>query len=94
MLAPFKDRHHGAWLLLVLATGITCWVRVGGIVGLAAAASTLAIGYFKGRLVILDFMELHGAPTMWRAVIEGWLLLVSILIFAVYWFSLAGRVDA
>jgi len=57
-------------------------VRAGGIVGLAAAAGTLAIAYFKGRLVILDFMELRDAPIIWRAVFEGWLLVVSILIFA------------
>ncbi len=94
MLALPKDRRHGTWLLLVLATGITCWVRAGGIVGLAAAAGTLAIAYFKGRLVILDFMELRDAPIIWRAVFEGWLLVVSILIFAAYWLSLAGRVDA
>ena len=93
MLALPKDRRHGTWLLLVLATGITCWVRAGGIVGLAAAAGTLAIAYFKGRLVILDFMELRDAPTIWRAVVEGWLLLVSILVLAVHWFSLAGHVS-
>jgi hypothetical protein len=48
----------------------------------------LAIAFVKGRLVILDFMELRGAPLMWRVLLEGWLILVSSLILLAYWISL------
>jgi hypothetical protein len=48
----------------------------------------LAIAFVKGRLVILDFMELRDAPLMWRLLLEGWLILVSSLILLAYWISL------
>jgi len=38
--------------------------------------------------VILDFMELRNAPKLWRALLEGWLILVSSLILLAYWISL------
>ncbi|HEX5675877.1 MAG TPA: cytochrome C oxidase subunit IV family protein, partial [Azonexus sp.] len=44
--------------------------------------------FVKGRLVILDFMELRAAPRLWRALLEGWLILVSSLILLAYWISL------
>lgn len=60
------------------------WMRNDGLVGLSIGISTLAIAWFKGRLVVLDFMELRHAPLLWRALIEGWLLLVSGLILLFY----------
>ena len=48
----------------------------------------LVIAFVKGRLVILDFMELREAPRLWRALLEGWLILVSSLILLAYWISL------
>ena len=48
----------------------------------------LAIAFVRGRLVILDFMELRGALLMWRLLLEGWLILVSGLILLAYWMSL------
>jgi len=54
-------------------------------VGVGVGLATPAIACFKGRLVILDFMELRRAPRLWRALVEGWLLLLSVLMFAIYW---------
>ncbi len=48
----------------------------------------LVIAFVKGRLVILDFMELREAPRLWRILLEGWLILVSSLILLAYWISL------
>jgi hypothetical protein len=48
----------------------------------------LAIAFVKGRLVILDFMELRNAPLLWRLLLEGWLIVVSSLILLAYWISL------
>jgi hypothetical protein len=50
------------WLLLVLATAVMFVLRAEGSASLAVAAATLAITYLKGRLVVLDFMELRYAP--------------------------------
>jgi len=68
-----------------VATSATYCLRSEGFVGLAAGAGTLSIAYVKGRLIILDFMELRRAPLLWRGILEGWLLGVSVLVFAVYW---------
>ncbi len=85
-----RNLNHRTWLLLTLATAVTFSVRADGLAGFAAGFATLGIACFKGRLVILDFMELRHAPRVWRVVIEGWLLLVSLLMLAVYWHGPAG----
>ena len=86
-----RDRAYRTWLLLILATAFTFELRAHGFLGLGAGAAALATAYIKGRLVILDFMELREAGWLWRGIVEGWLLAVSLLIFAVYWFS--GKAD-
>ena len=48
----------------------------------------MVIAFVKGRLVILDFMELRDAPMMWRVLLEGWLIVVASLILLAYWISL------
>ena len=78
-----------AWVLLIGATAIAFWMREGGLAGPAIGATTLAIAYSKGRLVVLDFMELRHAPRLWRYLLEGWLLLVSGLIAMIYTGQLA-----
>jgi hypothetical protein len=85
MIELLRNPIHRTWLLLVLATGVTFGLRVEDFVGLAAGAATLGLAYFKGRLVILEFMELRHAPPVWRGIVEGWLVLVTVMIFAVYW---------
>lgn len=86
---------HRTWLILIIATAATFWVRADGLVGITAGAATLAIAAIKGRLVILDFMELRHAPNPWRSVISGWLMLVTVLLMVVYAFgpSLLTGVD-
>jgi hypothetical protein len=59
-----------------------------GAAGTWAIVTMLLIAFIKGRLVILDFMELREAPLMWRLLLEGWLILVSSLILLAYWISL------
>lgn len=44
-----------------------------GLTGPWVALAILAIAFVKGRLVILDFMELRHAPLMWRLILgAGW----------------------
>jgi caa(3)-type oxidase subunit IV len=88
MLNALKNPAHRAWLVLLVATGITWQLGEAGAAGTLAIVAMLAIAFVKGRLVILDFMELREAPLMWRLLLEGWLILVSGLILLAYWISL------
>ena len=85
MLGLLRNPLYRTWLLLILASAATFELRADGFVGLAAGAATLVIAYLKQRLVILDFMELRHAPLVWRLALEGWLLVVSLIILSVYW---------
>ena len=88
MLNTLKNSAHRAWLILIVATGITWYLGEVGAAGTWAIVTMLLIAFVKGRLVILDFMELREAPRLWRALLEGWLILVSSLILLAYWISL------
>ncbi|WP_265947917.1 cytochrome C oxidase subunit IV family protein [Dechloromonas sp. A34] len=79
---------HRAWLVLIAATAATWYLGEVGAAGTSAIVAMLVIAFVKGRLVILDFMELRSAPLMWRLLLEGWLILVSGLILLAYWMSL------
>ena len=83
-----KGTAHRAWLVLMVATVITWDLGEVGAAGTSAIVAMLLIAFIKGRLVILDFMELREAPRMWRVLLEGWLILVSSLILLAYWISL------
>ena len=83
-----KNPAHRAWLVLMVATAITWYLGEVGAAGTSAIVAMLVIAFIKGRLVILDFMELREAPRMWRVLLEGWLILVSGLILLAYWISL------
>uniref|UniRef100_Q47B58 Uncharacterized protein n=1 Tax=Dechloromonas aromatica (strain RCB) TaxID=159087 RepID=Q47B58_DECAR len=85
---PLKNSAHRAWIVLVVATTITWYLGEVGAAGTSAIVAMLAIAFVKGRLVILDFMELREAPRLWRILLEGWLILVSSLILLAYWISL------
>ena len=83
-----KNPAHRAWLVLMVATATTWYLGEVGAAGTSAIVAMLLIAFVKGRLVILDFMELREAPRMWRVLLEGWLILVSGLILLAYWMSL------
>ena len=83
-----KNPINRAWLVLMIATAITWYLGEVGAAGTGAIVGMLLIAFVKGRLVILDFMELRQAPRMWRQLLEGWMLLVGSLILLAYWLSL------
>ena len=83
-----KNPAHRAWLVLMIATSITWYLGEVGAAGTAPIVAMLVIAFIKGRLVILDFMELREAPRLWRILLESWLILVSSLILLAYWMSL------
>lgn len=76
------------WLFLLSAT-VFSWI-IGADASAGGAASTdvgiavLVIAFFKVRLVLIHFMELKVAPWQWRAVYEGWVIIVCLLLVALY----------
>jgi hypothetical protein len=84
----FELHRTRSWLLLIAGTLATWGMGIAGLAGTGITVTILAIAFFKGRLVILDFMELRQAPLFWRLILEGWLIAVSALILLAYWMSL------
>ena len=79
------------WLVLLMATGITWWLGESGTAtqsGTLAVTVMLGLAFIKGALVILDFMELRHAPTLWKLIMIGWLTVVLGLIALAYRMSL------
>jgi len=52
-----------------------------------ATASILLIAALKARLVLLYFMELRHVHGAWRRFFELWVLLVTVMIFGLYWLA-------
>jgi caa(3)-type oxidase subunit IV len=87
-MSLLRNPAHRAWLILMLATILTWYLGEVGAAGTTAIVAMLLIAFIKGRLVILDFMELRTAPRLWRILLEGWLILVASLILLAYWISI------
>lgn len=82
-----------AWVLLVVATGVTYWLGESGAtsrMGLTAVWVMMGMAFVKGVLVIDDFMELRHASAKWRWFVLGWLIFVIGMIVLAYWIGLRG----
>ena len=88
MMNFLKNPANRAWIVLLVATGMTWYLGEVGAAGTSAIVAMLLIAFVKGRLVILDFMELREAPRLWRILLEGWMIVVGSLILLAYWISL------
>lgn len=83
-----KFSTNTLWLLLLAATGLTYWLGESGQVGQSSMVPVFIIfgvSFFKGLLVINDFMELRHAPRLWRNLLVGWLGFVIGTILLAYW---------
>lgn len=84
-MSTSRKRLDAVWLATLVATGIAWWVGESGF-GEAvrwAAAVVFALSLAKGVAIAMEFMELRGAPAVWRRFVVGWLLVVIVLIVAV-----------
>ena len=72
--------HHSAPL-----AGLVTFLSISPGNLVSPIAGALLDRHGRRRLIILDFMELRRAPLLWRGILEGWILGVSVLVFAVYW---------
>lgn len=86
MISVLRSSVHRSWILLVLATCATYGLRIEDIFGFGAAVATMGIAYFKGRLVVLNFMELRNAGAL-RIVLEVLLFVIFVSIIGTYWYS-------
>ncbi|MBN8440342.1 MAG: cytochrome C oxidase subunit IV family protein [Thauera sp.] len=77
------------WASLMVATLLTWGMGVLGATGTGAIAILAAISFWKGAVIILDFMALRHAPLLWRALTLGWIIMVWALIAIAYWKGLA-----
>ncbi|TXC65623.1 hypothetical protein FSC37_04745 [Piscinibacter aquaticus] len=77
-----RQRLDAVWVATLLATGITWWAGESGLGAAApwAAAAVFALSLAKGVAIGLEFMELRGAPAVWRRFVIGWLVMVIALI--------------
>lgn len=83
-MSASRKRLDAVWLATLLATGIAWWIGESGL-GTAlrgAIALVFALSLAKGVAIALEFMELRGAPAVWRRFVVGWLLVVIVLIVA------------
>ena len=81
---------HRTLLILIVATAAAFWVRSDALAGATTGIATLAIVWLKGRLIVLDFMELRQAPARWRWLLQGWLMLITTLILLFYYMGRSG----
>jgi cytochrome c oxidase subunit IV len=86
-----STRTHGTpkratwlWLSLIAATLLTWGVGEGGHTGTWIVAALAAISFWKGAVIILDFMALRHAPPLWRILTMGWMVVVWAVIAIAY----------
>ena len=78
------------WLLLVSLTGLSWFLGEHNTAPSAEhvalfTSAMMIVGFFKVRLVGLDFMELRHAPWALRIIFEAWVLIVCAVILVLYW---------
>jgi heme/copper-type cytochrome/quinol oxidase subunit 4 len=74
------------WLVLVAVTLVSWWVGAEHALSAdrAVTATVLAAAFVKVRLIGIHFMELGTAPLVLRGLFEGYVVVVTIALFALY----------
>ena len=72
------------WATLIFATLLTWGMGALGATGKGAIALLAVISFWKGAVIILDFMALRHAPLLWRVLTLGWMVLVWAVIAIAY----------
>lgn len=65
-----------AWTTLLLATVLGGWLAESWPGVRSVALGILLIAAVKVLIVMFEFMELRTAPTVWRCLMAGWLVMV------------------
>ena len=72
------------WATLIIATILTWSMGALGETGRWGVAALAVISFWKGAVVILDFMALRRAPLLWRALTMDWMIVVWAVIAIAY----------
>ncbi|WP_298232392.1 cytochrome C oxidase subunit IV family protein [uncultured Azohydromonas sp.] len=74
------------WLVTLVATGVSWWAGESplGMDGGWAVGIVFTMSLAKGLAIALDYMELRGAPALWRRFVVGWLLFVILAVMALW----------
>jgi hypothetical protein len=74
------------WLFLLLLTGFALGVGKLGLSSHAVMTALLLTTVWKGQLIADHFMALRQAPSLWRFIVWGWLLVVALGVSLAYSF--------
>jgi caa(3)-type oxidase subunit IV len=72
------------WLVLMVLTCLTYAIGESGWSGTAAMLIVLGTAFIKVEMVANYFMGLRRTRWLWRGIVLGWLILVSVLITVAY----------
>lgn len=79
------------WLFLMAATLGSAWLAEHhAFAGHLTAVFVMLVAFFKGRAVMLYFMELRGAPLAWRMVFEVWGIVSTLVIVGLWTLTGSG----
>jgi hypothetical protein len=79
---------HLIWALMMLLTLGAYFIGESGSGGVVAMLFLMSAAGVKSVLIIRDFMELRGVSFLWRAIMYGWLIIVSLSIAIIYIISM------
>ena len=87
MRTVLRERVTRVWLGLMAATCVSTWaLSRDGLRPSVAMVGIFGVAALKVRFVMLDFMELRGAPRRARLIFQGWIVVVIALILG-FWFA-------
>ena len=72
------------WMLLILLTLATYLAGKFGYNGREIMALLMLSVFIKGHFVIADFMGLRHVKLLWRSIMHGWLIVITVFIGIAY----------
>jgi heme/copper-type cytochrome/quinol oxidase subunit 4 len=86
LIVLLRARFTAIWVLMIVATLLSFWLGTDHGLSSAEARTVLimVVAFVKVRLVGLYFMELREAPTMLRALFEGYCVLACAVLLGFY----------
>ena len=91
MIAYLRNPLCYVWAILSAITVASWWLSQGGAefkISPVVTVTVLLIAGFKVQLVVRYFMEVKTAPTWLKYTMNAWLLILLLLLFGFYFFSL------
>jgi hypothetical protein len=84
-MAKTESRLVLIWLTLIALTLLSFGARESGLHGrVPEFVWVILLALSKVRFVILDFMEVRGAPLALRMLLEGWVIVLATVLLVMY----------